>query len=66
MNITNYCKKRKLEMVEESDSLSKRRNELIIVYKRAEAELSQVNKLIERLEIELEVLNKVHKGVIEC
>ena len=63
MKIKKYCKNRRLEMLQESQNLEKRKQTLIVQGQQLQAQLNQTNQNIMKLEIELEVLTKLESSL---
>lgn len=59
MNTKQYCKNRRLEMVKESQALEQRRKTLTMQGQQLQVQLNQVNQNLLKLEIELELLDKL-------
>ena len=62
MNIKKYCETRRLEMVGENQALEKKKKEITYQGQVLQAQLNQVINDLSRLEIELELLDKLENG----
>tara|TARA_Y100000310_G_C20471902_1_gene710484 strand:+ start:313 stop:531 length:219 start_codon:yes stop_codon:yes gene_type:complete len=63
MNIKEYCKDRRLEMVTENQTLEKRKKEITSQGQMLQAQLNQTNLTLGKLEVELELLDKIEASL---
>ncbi len=63
MNVKQYCKNRRLEMVKENQSLEQKRKQLVSQGQVMQAQLNQINRGLTELEIELELLDKLEASL---
>ena len=63
MNIKEYCKDRRLEMVTENQTLEKSKKEITSQGQMLQAQLNQTNLTLGKLEVELELLDKIEASL---
>ena len=62
MRVKTFCAKRKLEMVGETQALEQERQKLTAQGQQMQARMNQVNVSLAKLEIELELLDKLESS----
>ena len=65
MDIKEYVQKRKLEMVRESLTLGKQRDQMMTQGAMLQGQLNQINTAIHDLDVELTLLDKLETSVME-
>lgn len=63
LNTKQFCKNRRLEMLRESQALEQRRKTLTMQGQQLQVQANQVNQTLLKLEIELELLDKLESSL---